>query len=107
MATNTHNRFRMRLFPKEHREARGISATQMADYLGIERESIYRLEREWLTRMTPEKQLQYTELLEIDPRELWQLPGELPSLDVMLDKIPDDKTKKMIVEVVLRLLADH
>jgi DNA-binding XRE family transcriptional regulator len=41
---------------QQNAEAKGISAEQMAGRLGIERESVYRLEREAYTRLNPEKQ---------------------------------------------------
>ena len=58
MVTRIHRGARRRLFLREHRQAKKISAETMAGRLGIERESVYRLEREtW--RVNPEKQAAY------------------------------------------------
>ena len=65
---------RRRLFLKEHRKAKGVSAAAMADRLGIERESIYRLEREAMTRLNGEKQAAYARALGIEPEDLWRPP---------------------------------
>jgi lambda repressor-like predicted transcriptional regulator len=67
---------RRRLFLKEHREAHGVSAAAMADRLGIERESLYRLEREAMTRLNGQKQAAYASALGIEPETLWQPPGD-------------------------------
>src|SRR5437870_5021128 len=72
MVTRIHKSARRRLFLKEHREAKGVSAEQMAGRLGIERESVYRLEREAFTRLNPEKQAAYAAALDLEPESLWR-----------------------------------
>lgn len=94
---------RRRLFLKEHREAQGVSAEQMAGRIGIERESVYRLEREALTRLNAEKQAAYAAALDIEPEDLWRPPG-MPSLDGLVARAPDD-LKAMAVDIVRRLVA--
>jgi transcriptional regulator with XRE-family HTH domain len=89
MVTHIHKSAPKRLYPKEHRKAKGVSAQTMAGRLGIERESVYRLEREWPTRMTPEKQAQWADALGINPDELFHLPGAT-SLDALAAAVPDD-----------------
>jgi transcriptional regulator with XRE-family HTH domain len=66
---------RRRLYLKEHREAHGISAAAMAERLGIARESIYRLERQAMTRLNGEKQAAYARALDIEPEDLWRPPN--------------------------------
>jgi DNA-binding XRE family transcriptional regulator len=101
MVTHIHKHAKRRLFLKEHRKAKGVSATAMAGRLGIERESVYRLEREqW--RMDPEKQAEWAAALGIEPEDLWRLPGR-PSLDGMIQAEPDD-VKDMAADIVKRLV---
>lgn len=90
-----------RLFLKENREALGVSATQMAEKLGIERESVYRLERE-LWRVNSDKQAEYAHALGLEPEDLWRLPGT-PSLDAMVKSAPDD-VRAMAADIVRRLV---
>lgn len=103
MVTRIHKTARRRLFPKEHREAKGVSAEAMAGRLGIERESVYRLEREAQTRMNPEKQAEYAHALGIEPEELWSLPGA-PSVDALI-RAESDELKAMAADIVRRLVA--
>lgn len=98
MVTNKQKR---RLFLKEHRKAKGISATAMGEKLGIERESVYRLEREqW--RVNTDKQAEYAAALGIEPEELWSAPGTA-SLDAMI-KFASDDLKEMAADIVRRLV---
>lgn len=95
-------RVKRRLFLKEHREAQGISASLMGEKLGIERESVYRLEREpW--RVNSEKQAEYARALGIEPEELWRPPGT-PSLDAMVQSAPED-IRAMAADIVRRLVS--
>lgn len=96
-------RHRRRLFLKEHREARGISAEAMAGRLGIERESVYRLEREAMTRCTPEKQAAYAQALDVQPEELWH-PPDATRLDPLIDGATEE-TKQMAADIVRRLIG--
>jgi DNA-binding XRE family transcriptional regulator len=73
MVTPANTRSRRRLFLREHREAKGISAPDMATWMGMERESLLRMERE-PRRCNPEKQARFAAKLDIEPEELWSPP---------------------------------
>jgi transcriptional regulator with XRE-family HTH domain len=96
---------RPRLFLKEHREAKQLSAEQMAGRLVITRESLYRQEREtW--RVNPPMQQAWADALGIEPRDLWTLPrppDARPSLDELVKDQPDE-VKDMAADIILRLL---
>lgn len=104
MVTRIHKSVRRRLFLKEHREAKHVSAEAMAGRLGIERESVYRVEREAMTRVNAKKQAEYAYHLDIEPEELWRPPGGPPSLDAMIATASDD-IKQMAADIVRRLVA--
>ncbi len=104
MVTRIHKSAPRRLFLKEHREAKGVSAEAMAGRLGIERESVYRLEREALTRLSGGKQAAYADALGIEPEALWRRPGGPPSLDAIVATAPDD-IKLLAADIVRRLVA--
>jgi DNA-binding XRE family transcriptional regulator len=80
-----------------------MSAEAMAESLGIERESVYRLEREAYTRLNPEKQVAYARALNIEPEDLWRPPG-VPSLDGMVAGLPTD-IQATIADIVERLAS--
>lgn len=103
MVTRIHHRRKARLFLREWRKAKGVSATVMGRRLGMERESVLRLEREW-NRCAPDKQAQYADALGIQPEALWHppVPDDRPSLDAMTRDIPDD-VRDMVVDVVRRM----
>lgn len=102
MVTRIHKHAPRRLFLREHRKAKGISAETMAGRLGIERESLYRLEREQ-KRLNAEKQAAYASALGIEPEELWSPPGT-PSLDALVRFEPDN-VRRMAADIVSRLVA--
>ncbi len=91
-----------RLFLKEHREAKGVSAEQMGGRINIERESVYRLERK-PERVTWERQCQWADALGISPLDLHRPPGA-PSLDAMVAPAPED-LQKTVRDVVKRLVS--
>lgn len=91
-----------RLFLKEHRESKGLSAEVMGAKLGIERESVYRLEREAATRCNPKKLFAYARALGVEPEDLWHPPGA-PSLDGML-AASDDATRRLAADIISRIL---
>lgn len=101
MVTRIHKSTPGRLFLKEHRVAHKVSAEDMAGRLGIERESVYRVERGPL-RLRAKWQGEYAHALDIDPRELWNPPG-VRSLDAMIEKAPDE-VRAMAVDIVMRLV---
>ncbi|HWW46571.1 MAG TPA: helix-turn-helix transcriptional regulator [Xanthobacteraceae bacterium] len=63
------------LFLTEWRKHLGISAETMAEAMGVERESIHRMEREQ-NRMNVEKMARYAEALGIPPEKLWRKPTD-------------------------------
>lgn len=102
MVTRIRKGFRGHLFLKEHRKAKGVSASAMAGRVGIERESVYRLEREpW--RCKPDMQAAWAHALGIEPGALWRLPTAT-SLDDMVSKAPAD-VQAMVVDIVKRMVA--
>jgi transcriptional regulator with XRE-family HTH domain len=106
MVTRIRQSARRRLFLKEHREAKGLSAQQMADRLDITRESLYRQEREaW--RVNSDKQVEWAAALGIEPESLWRLPrapDDPPSLDEMIRDAPKD-VREMAADIVRRLVG--
>ena len=102
MVTRIHKTAHRRLYLREHRKAKDLSAEYMAGRMGMERESLLRLEREALTRCTPEKQVQYAEALRIEPEALWRPPGAT-SLDAIVAGSPDD-IRDMAADIVTRLV---
>lgn len=102
MVTRIHKYGPRRLFLREHRKAKEISAETLAGRLGIERESVLRLERE-PHRMTPDKQAAYAHALDLEPEDLWRPPGR-PSLDGMVQGTPDT-VQEMAADIVRRLVA--
>ncbi len=96
-------RGRGRLYLREHREAKGLSAPYLAERMGMERESLLRLEREAQTRCTPEKQADYAAVLGIEPAALWRPPG-VPSVDSLLSGA-DEATRILAADIVGRLVA--
>ena len=102
MVTRIHSHGPRRLFLKEHRKAKELSAEAMAGRLGIERESLYRLERE-PRRVNSEKQAAYAAALQLEPEELWRPPGAI-SLDAILRKEPEN-VREMAADIVRRLVG--
>lgn len=102
MVTRIHKMARRRLFLREHREAKGISATAVAGRMEIERESVLRLERE-PRRVTPDKQAAYAHALGIEPEDLWRPPGT-PSVDGLIQSAPAD-VQEMVLDVVRRMVG--
>lgn len=77
-----------RLYLREWRKYREIRSQEMAERLQIERESVYRLEREqW--RVSADDMLIYAQACKIEPARLWTLPGGI-SLDELLHVLPEE-----------------
>jgi len=97
-------RAKRKLFLKENREAQGVSASVMGEKLGIERESVYRLEREpW--RVNSDKQAEYANALGLEPEDLWRAPGAI-SLDAIVKSKPDD-FKAMAADILRRMVKEQ
>ena len=79
----------------------------MAALLGIERESVYRLEREWLTRMTPQKQSPVGGSPRHSSREFGICPAVCRRSTQMVAEIDDNAIETMIADIVARLIADR
>lgn len=106
MVTRIHKGATRRLFLKQHREAKGVSAEMMAGRLGIERESVYRMERE-PHRVNSVKQAAWAAALDIEPEELWRQPG-VRSVDAMIRAAPpdvQDMAIEMAADIVRRLAS--
>lgn len=108
VVTHIYQNRKRRLFLREHRKAKGVSATVMAGRLGIERESVLRLERE-PQRVNSEKQADYATALDLQPEDLWRPPAEpeppkQPSLDEIVKDAPDE-TRAMAFDIVRRLIG--
>jgi hypothetical protein len=84
---------------RAHRKAKG-----MAGRLGIERESVYRQERE-PGRLDEGGIQEWAEALGIEPEALFVLPGATyaPSLDKLVENEPLE-TKLMVADIVRRLV---
>lgn len=103
MVTSIHKHVKPRLYLRENRRAKGLSATQVAGRMDMERESVLRLEREtW--RCSPDKQAQYAAAIGVDPRDLWNPPSAGPSIDAIVQNEPDE-VRHMAVDIVRRLVA--
>lgn len=102
MVTRIGRRAPPRVFLKEWRESRGLSAEQMAGRLEIERESYYRWERE-PHRINVEKMIALAGALDIEPEELWRQPA-VPSLDV-LTRDASAEQQAMVFDIVRRVMG--
>lgn len=78
-----------------------MSADDMANHLGVERESVYRLEKN-PNGVNLRKQELYARALGIEPEDLWWPPGT-PSLDALMRSVPDD-VQAMAADIVRRLV---
>lgn len=91
-----------RVYLREHRKAKNLRAIDMAERLGIEEKSYYRLEREFLT-LNAREMIELADALGLDkPEDLWRPPGGPPSIDAMIQDA-DDETKAAIADFVLRV----
>jgi transcriptional regulator with XRE-family HTH domain len=84
---------RPHVYLREWRKYKALRAPDMADRLGIERESYYRLERNPFTLSVAEL-VELADALGIDHRSLWgppPEPGTIPrvSLDAIVEGTPD------------------
>lgn len=85
------------VYLREWRKAKNIGAPDMADRLGIERESYYRLERN-TGKLSVEEVYELADALGIDHRRLWTLPPPpglrpRPSLDEIVADSSDDQVE--------------
>lgn len=102
MVTRIHRGRKPVPFLKEHRKDKGVTAEQMAGRLGIERESVHRLER-FPGKITIEKRNAYAAALDMEPEDLMWPPGQR-SLDAAVRDEPPE-VQAMVADVVLRMVA--
>lgn len=104
MVTRIHKYRKRTLFLKEHRKAKGVSPEQMAGRLGIERESVYRLERE-PRRVNSEKQAAWADALDMEPEDLWSPPGQV-NLNAIISQEPPE-VRELAANIVRQLVASR
>ena len=89
-------------FLREWRKFMGTKAIEIAVALDIERESYYRLERDWWTINAGEMDV-IAKTIGIKPSQLWfppPAPGqEVVSLDEMLEDMPENMQQAAILAV--------
>lgn len=91
-----------RLYLSENREAKGVSAAEMGTRLGIERESVYRLEKKhW--GVSSQKQASYAAALGLRPEDLWRKPDD-PSLEQIIAQAPED-IQESVQRIIRRLVS--
>lgn len=106
MVTRTRKGVTPRVYLREHRKAKNLRAVAMAEVLGIERESYYRLEREFLT-LSAREMIDLADALGLeDPTDLWRPPGGHPSIDAMIQDA-DENTREAITDFVRRVARKH
>lgn len=102
MVTESDPKARGYLYMWEWREYKKIKTWEMAERLGIERNSVWRWENEQ-HRMSPAKIIMYADALGIDYRQLWQPPPGKPSIDAILEDTPED-LRNTAMDIVKRLI---
>lgn len=83
-------------------ECDGVSDQALADKLGVQRETVWRY-RMGERRPSPAKIAQIEKALEIAPGSLFRRPTGRPSLDAIVQGIPED-LHKTVVDIVTRLV---
>src|SRR6266446_5306348 len=92
------------LYITEWLEYRGLSDQDVADKLGVKRETVWRWQVEQ-HRLNPQKILQLADLLGISPAELWNPPAapNRRSVNLILKEAPDD-IYETVADIAERLL---
>lgn len=72
--------YERKLYFREHRKAKGLKGPYVAEKMGMERESLLRLERQWRSA-SAEQQLRYAAILKIHPEDLWHPPGTISAAE--------------------------
>jgi predicted transcriptional regulator len=104
MVTQIGKLSKLRPFLKEHRKHSGLSALKMAGRLDVERESVYRMEREWY-KMTIERQQQWAEACGLQSYlDLFTLPRR-PKITPILELSDDAQDAVMDMAARLHKLA--
>jgi hypothetical protein len=93
---------RRAFYLKEWRKFMGTKAIDLAIALDIERESYYRLERDWWTISTGEQNI-IADTIGIKPSQLWFPPPkagqERVSLDDLIEDMPENMQRAAILAV--------
>jgi DNA-binding XRE family transcriptional regulator len=86
-------------FLRQWRKFMGTKAVELAEALGIERESYYRLEKNWWTINTGEQDI-IARTIGIKPSQLWFPPPtqgqDVVSLDELVEDMPEQMKKAAI-----------
>lgn len=93
---------KLHLYIKEWMDERGLSDERLANRLGVARETVFR----WRTqqhRLNPEKIAVLASALDLEPIELYRLPG-IRSLDAIVANAPDD-VRQTAADIVSRLVG--
>lgn len=91
-----------RLYLREHRKYLGVRTAHLAKAMGIERESLLRLERE-PQNVDWAKAVRYANALNISPARLLK-PPYMASLDELVEDQPEE-LQVMAADIVRRLIA--
>jgi hypothetical protein len=88
---------------RDWRKFMGTKAVELAIALDIERESYYRLERDWWTISAGEMDI-IASTIGIKPNQLWFPPPakgrEVVSLDDLIESIPDETRREAAISAV-------
>lgn len=87
-----------------------LTASAMADRLGIERESYYRLERD-PSKLSVAEVMELADTLSIEPQKMWEPPPEpghrpRPSLDAIVRDTPDAQVEGL-ADMLRRAVGKH
>jgi transcriptional regulator with XRE-family HTH domain len=101
MVTRIYQNRKGRLYLREHRKAKGVSAAAMAGRIGMARESVLRMEKRATAK--EDQKAAYAAALDIPVEDLSRPPG-LPSLDALVANEPPE-FQIMAFDIVKRLVA--
>jgi transcriptional regulator with XRE-family HTH domain len=101
MVTRIRRGVRPHLYIKEHREAQGLSLEQMAGRMNVERNTIWRWEKEQ-HRLNPDKIAEIADALGLDHWTDLARPPGIRSLDAMLAG-QSSEVRDTVIDIVARL----
>lgn len=107
MVTRIHKHARARYYPKEHRNAKHLTAKQVAERLGINEKSVYRIEKHPWRLDREAKRDEWAEALGLESGEDLKRPPHVkkrPSLDAEVKDVSDE-VYEMVYDVVKRMAA--
>jgi transcriptional regulator with XRE-family HTH domain len=107
MVTTIRRHAKPHLYIDEWMAAKDLNNTQVANRIGVARETVFRWRREQ-HRLTPDKLAQLASALNIEPSQLWQLPPPKGRADLnAIAKDLDDDQREAIELMVRRLAQKH